>query len=314
MTITDFTAELDRRGYAYTTDGDGVTVTHDDYVDLPNLTALPDGVVFENGGSVDLYNLTTLPDGTAFNNGGYVYLNNLTSLPDGTVFNNGGHVYLNSLTALPDVVVFENGGYVDLNNLTSLPDGTEFNNRGGVYLGRLTALPKDAMFNNRGRVYLGRLTGRHSYRGAVRDFRNIDGYTMLMGPSTFRGKYTVHFARYFTGGEITDMPTCYVAERAGVTAHGRSVKEAIEDLEVKLVVAADKTAIARAVIGAGRVTLAQFRALTGACREGIRQHLAEAGIDLSTIDSMDLTTARKTMAGTSFGDVFEKYLEQEKDQ
>ena len=199
-------------------------------------------------------------------------------------------------------------GCVYLPSLTTLPEGVTFKNGGGVYLGSLTTLPEGVTFKNGGGVNLGSLTGEHRYLGEVRNFANIDGYTMIITGSKQRAGVTIHTARYFKGGPVSEMPECYIAESGGITAHGDTIKSAIDDLNFKLADAADKEAVAEDVRASGKVTLAQFRAITGACHDGIRQHLKGHGVDLDSIDSMTLPDALAAMDGTSFGDTFKRFV------
>ena len=78
MTVDEFCAALDARGYAYERTSTGVEVQGYGSVDLSSLTTLPEGTTFSNGGSVNLSSLTTLPEGTTFSNGGSVNLPSLT--------------------------------------------------------------------------------------------------------------------------------------------------------------------------------------------------------------------------------------------
>jgi hypothetical protein len=349
MNREEFTDLLSRKAYAYHAAGNCVVVTHGGAVNLRSLSSLPEGVTFENGGAVNLASLSSLPEGVTFKNGGAVNLRSLSSLPEGVTFKNGSYVNLASLSSLPEGVTFENGGYVDLDSLTSLPEGVTFKNGGAVYLDSLTSLPEGVTFENGGSVYLRSLsslpegvtfknggyvdldsltslpegvtfenggavnlrslTGPYVYQGKTRQFRHIDGSTMLMGSSRSQGDHTVWTARYLRGGPVADLPKCYVAERDGVFAHGETVRAAVEDLEYKLTDRANVAEVASQVRDSGRVTLPQFRAITGACREGIRAHLRDHGVDLETTDFLPLDRALSIMAGTSYGDTFRKAME-----
>ena len=164
------------------------------------------------------------------------------------------------------------------------------------------------MFKNGGEVYLSSLTGKFTYLGKPRTFENVDGYTMLTGLAKSHGGYTVKPARYLMGGAYADLPKCYIAYGDGKTAHGDTIKSAIDDLQYKIADSANKSELAAEVIKTQRVTLAQFRGLTGACRDGIRQHLSDRGIDLDDLEYMPLPDARKAMAGTIYGETFERYM------
>ena len=269
---------LDNKEYTYTEADGKITVTHQGYVDLYSLTTLPEGTSFNNQGSVYLYSLTTLPEGTSLNNQGPVYLNSLTTLPAGISFNNQGYVYLYSLTTLPEGTSFNNQGYVYLGSLTTLPAGISFNNQGYVYLSSLTTLPEGTSFNNQGDVDLGSLTNEtQTYRGEDITLRTIDGCTMLIESEKLTKGITVCKARYFGGGEIKDLEQCYVAKVGNHWAHGKTAKEAIQDANEKATLDADVADVVAEIKLTGRVTIAQYRAITGACREGCRQFLHSIG-------------------------------------
>ena len=230
-------------------------------------------------------------------------------LNNGTVVvQHKGNVHLGSLTTLPEGVSFENKGNVRLGSLTTLPEGTSFENKGHVYLSSLTTLPEGTSFENKGNVFLDSLTGKHKYLGKSLEFQYIDGFTMVMGASKTNGDYEVVSARYFSGGPLRDMKKCYIAKSNGLYAHGKTIKAAIDDLQYKIADNADKAEIAADIRKSGRVTVVQFRALTGACRDGIRQHLEPLGINIDKTDSLSLPDAIKAMAGTSYGSDFKSIL------
>jgi len=248
----------DVKGYVYTEVAGKITVTHQ--------------------GSVNLNSLTTLPDGTSFTNRGCVYLDYLTTLPDGTSFANQGSVNLYSLTTLPDGTSFANQGGVNLYSLTTLPDGTSFNNRGHVNLYSLTTLPDGTSFANQGSVNLRSLTNEtQNYQGEQITIRNIDGYTMLIDYEKITKGITVCKARYFGGGKIKDLKKCYVAKVGNHWAHGETAKEAIQDANDKATLGADVEEVVAEIKRTVMVTIAQYRAITGACREGCRQFLQSIG-------------------------------------
>jgi hypothetical protein len=252
-------------------------------VDLRSLTSLPEGTKFENQGSVDLRSLTSLPEGTKFENQGPVDLSSLTSLPEGTKFENQGSVYLSSLTSLPEGTKFENQGSVDLRSLTSLPEGTKFENQGSVDLRSLTSLPEGTKFENQGSVYLRSLTGIHSYLGKSREFKTVDGHTMIISSRKKSGEVTLYKARFFAGGVIEKMKQCFIAQREDFYAHGETAQSAISDVTFKaLQSTADVSEIVAAVKKAKAISLVEFRLLTGACLTGCHHFMDTHGIPRDT--------------------------------
>lgn len=249
-----FCEELDERGYSH----DGLTVTYEGHVYLPNLKTMPDGVVFTNGGYVRLDNLTTLPEGVVFTNGSYVYMPSLTALPEGTAFNNQGYVHLSSLTTLPEGVTFSNGG----------------------------------------RVYLPGLTDElQTYRGKTIRLRHIDGWTMAIGSTRKVGEFTVSRAHYFRGGDYKSLPASYVASDGERYAHGKTAELSIRDLRFKIAqVNYDAADLIARVKLDGVITWIDFRLLTGACEEGLQQGLSDLGLD-PELQEMPLSQAMELVKG-----------------
>jgi hypothetical protein len=265
MNHQELSTILTPNGYAHAVIDGVLTINPSGYIYLGSLTHLPENTTFANGGSVDLSRLTHLPENTAFTNGGYVYLSRLTHLPENIAFTNGGHVYLDNLTHLPENTTFANDGYVKLSSLVG---------------------------------------EQHSYRGQVITLRNVDGYTMLIeSEKTIKG-VTLCKARYFGGGDLDKLKPCYVATIGGNHAHGATAREAIQDAKDKAAINIDPSEVVAAIKSAGHVTLSQYRAITGACREGCRQFLASIGRPDVTGLSLD---EAKTLVRGHYG--YEKFIE-----
>jgi hypothetical protein len=306
--IADFRATLDAKGYAYIASGRKTDVIAEGSVYLSSLTTLPEGATFSNGGYVDLSSLTTLPEGVTFSNSGSVYLPSLTTLPEGATFSNSGSVDLRSLTTLPEGVTFSNSGSVDLRSLTTLPEGVTFSNGGSVYLSSLTTLPEGATFSNGGSVDLRSLKNeQQTYRGKTIRLRFIDGYTMLICSEKQRGDVTIARARYFGGGDLDKLTPCFIASQDDNHAHGATVEEALRDLRFKIAaVDFDPADTIAEIVRTGVVERHQFRLLTGACDEGLRRGLEEAGQpgDAATLP-LDVAL---TAAHGSYGERFREMI------
>ncbi|QSR18447.1 hypothetical protein [Novosphingobium sp. KA1] len=294
-----------------TTLPEGTTFSNGGYVDLGSLTTLPEGTTFSNGGNVDLSSLTTLPEGTTFSNGGNVYLGSLTTLPEGTTFSNGGNVYLGSLTTLPEGTTFSNGGNVDLSSLTTLPEGTTFSNGGNVDLGSLTTLPEGTTFSNGGNVDLGSLTDEYqTYRGQRIRLKRVDGFTMLVRSERMVGEVALYSAAYFGGGELADLKACYVAHQGEHFAHGSTVEQAMRDLRFKVMEHDfDEGELVDEIKARGTVMIEEFRLITGACEEGTRHGMAEAGLDPEA-NELPLATVLSAAFG-HYGERFKALFQKE---
>ncbi len=296
MNRKDFKNLLDKVGCFYHEEGDWLVLKGDMRGDVRldhnNFTSLPENLKFENGGVVRLdYNgLTSLPDNIKFENGGGVGLdhNNLTSLPKNLKFENGGDVWLehNSLTSLPYNLKFENSGcvWLDHNNLTSLPENIGFENGGSVYLTK----------NN---------SNSFRYQGKVVEI--VDEFTMLILSSKVLSGLTIKKAHRFHGDNFKgEHEIAYIAQKDGLSAHGASVKEAVEDLEFKRL-ERDLPAVVKDIKARGYVTVQDYRLLTGACREGIRVFLEEKDVK---VDKMSIAEALELTEGAYGHEKFKKAL------
>jgi len=170
-------------------------------------------------------------------------------------------VNLDGLTSLPSNVIFNNQGYVYLDSSTSLSSDNVFNNQGSIYLNSLTSLPIDIIFNNQGFIYLPRVTSIPD------DIKVFDDYGMKINNTKQTKGYTIYDCNY-----LGNNNHCFVAEKDGFTAHGKTVKKAIEDVEYKIISEKLKNEpISLDTI----VDVNHYRMITGACELGITNWLKE---------------------------------------
>lgn len=173
----------------------------------------------------------------------------------------GGYVYLPSLTTMPEGVEFRNSGFVDLHSLPALPEGVEFRNGGYVDLPSLT-------------------NEVQRYHGKQIRLRNVDAFTMLIKRERACAGFKIARARYFGGGPIEQLRPCFIASNDDFSAHGSTIAKAISDLRFKIAqVDFDKDDLIAEISSRGTVRFDDFRLLTGACSEGLREGMAQAGID-----------------------------------
>jgi len=177
--------------------------------------------------------------------------------------------------------VFKNGWDVTLSAIEELPEGIIFENRGNIKMHALKKLPASTLFENDGYIWLPSLDSKSvEYRNKAFIVRNIDNFTMLVRNTKQIEGYAIHSALYLKGGALDELEGCYIAEKDGFTAHGATVREAIEDVELKwLQNNSDVSEIAEAVKERGRTSASEYRLLTGACRLGVEKFLAEHNIE-----------------------------------
>ena len=81
----------------------------------------------------------------------------------------------------------------------------------------------------------------------------------------------------------------YIAKEGKLSAHGYTIREAIEDLTLKKLDNINKDEIVAKIKETGKVTRSQYRAITGACSFGTNKFCEEHNIqDLEEIDLEEL--------------------------
>lgn len=178
-------------------------------------------------------------------------------------------------------------GYLDLDSLTSLPEGVSLS--AGGYLG-LDSLTSETQV----------------YQGQTIRLRKIDYTTMRLISSRKVGDVTLWRAQYFLGHLDTDH-RCYVAQDGDDYAHGESAEEALRDLRFKVAQRdLDPDELVAEIKARGVVTFNDYRLLTGACAEGLRDGLRQRG--RPDAEDMPLAEALALCVGGYGGDTFRRLM------
>jgi len=199
---------------------------------------------------------------------GSLYLRSLTTADKdflkGTTIN--GSLYLSSLTTadkdfLKGTTI---NGYLYLSSLTTADKdflkGTTIN--GSLYLSSLTTADKDFLKVNVKKLKVG--------YNKVRKNCFFDGIlSKVISISEKRG-YTIY-----------TTPCNYIAKKGRFTAHGQTVKKAIQDLEFKIISEKSKN---EPINENTLITVKYYRLLTGACDSGCRIWLQQNDISFKIID------------------------------
>ena len=127
---------------------------------------------------------------------------------------------------------------------------------------------------------------------------------MLIESEKITKGVTICKARYFGGGDLDKLKPCYLAKVGNHWAHGKTVKEAVQDATDKAVGDMDQSEVVAEIKSTGKVTVAQYRAITGACREGCRHFLQTIGKPDAT--ELNLEEAKELTKG-QYG--YEKFIE-----
>ena len=85
----------------------------------------------------------------------------------------------------------------------------------------------------------------------------------------------------------------YIAKEGRLSAHGYTVREAVEDLTLKKLDKVNTDEIVAKIKETGKVTRSQYRAITGACSFGTNKFCEEHNIQ--DIEEIELTELRKIL-------------------
>ena len=246
------------------TEEDG-KITVGGWLNLSNtkITELPNNLTV--GDSLDLSdtNITELPDNLTV--GGSLNLSNtkITELPNNLTVGDSLDLSDTNITELPDNLTV--GGSLDLRNtnITELPDNLMVD--GSVYGfngNRVASIKKVLRGYNKERKYIyfdGILWGN------VKSVKKVDNIT------------------------IYKTPLGYCVVENELSAHGKTLKGAMEDLTFKKLKDVDVLEIVKEIKRTGKVNRLQYRAITGACRMGTEQFCKQHNIeDLEEISIEEL--------------------------
>ena len=181
-------------------------------------------------------------------------------IPDGvTTIGNRAFSWCESLTSvvIPDgVTTIGNGAFYECKSLTSvvIPDSvTTIGNYAFSGCESLTSV---------------------KYKGTDHKVKCVDGYCMEFIHSRKHLNNTIYKATLFNQKNIL-----YVAEQNGVYAHGKTAREAIQDLEFKLCKERGIEQYAGYTLDS-EVDYKFYRIMTGACQFGVNEFVNRKGIDL----------------------------------
>ena len=229
-----------------------------------NITQLPDNLTV--GGWLDLSgtNITQLPDNLTV--GGSLELRgtNITQLPDN--FTVGGWLDLRgaNITQLPDNLTV--GGLLDLRgtNITQLPDNLMV--QGSIYGINNKNVKKvlEGYNEERKYIYYDRILW-----GNVKSIKNREGITIYK----------------------TSLGYCVVEEE--LSAHGKTLRQAMEDLTFKKMKDVDISKVVEEIKKTGKVTRSQYRIITGACQFGTEQFCKKHNIE--ELEEIELEQLRKIL-------------------
>lgn len=141
------------------------------------------------------------------------------------------------------------------------------------------------------------------YQGEQIRLRHVDGYTMLILNERIQQGTAICHAAYFGGGDADKLRRCYIASNGEYNSHGRTIEQALRDLRFKVMEHDfDQEELVAEIKARGTVHINDFRLITGACEEGTREGMAQAGLDRNA-DELPLDAVLTAVHG-SYGQRF----------
>ena len=283
---------------------EGLTVGGDLDLSDTQIKELPEGLTV--GGYLDLSDtqIKELPEGLTV--GGSLYLRNtqIKELPEGLTV--GGNLDLNNtqIKELPEGLTV--GGYLDLRNtqikeLPELPEGLTVGGNLDLNNTQIKELPEGLMVE--GNIYFSNIMkqGKRLKKGYNRERNYIYFDDILWG--------NVKSIKKIENKTIYKTPLGYCVVEKETSAHGKNLREAMEDLTFKKLRNTDNSEIVKEIKKTGKVTRMQYRAITGACKYGTNKFCEEHNIQ--DLEEISLEELRKILINDYGAEKFWSLIDKE---
>jgi len=143
----------------------------------------------------------------------------------------------------------------------------------------------------------------------IKDVKIIDDYTMVVNSTKQLDQYKIHSAYYIYNYFHENNPSkVFIVEQDNLFAHGKSIKEAINDLEFKKLSKLGANEHIQRVIKQGYIKPQDYRYITGACKEGTNKFLNDNNLGYDDTKSIDEVI--ELTKGNYGHDVFVRLLEE----
>ena len=164
-------------------------------------------------------------------------------------------------------------------------DGDKISINGSLYLSSLTSIPDSEFLKNtsiNGSLDLSSLTSieKETTRNNIKTIKQ--GYNKKINSCYFDGILSkVISVKERNGITIFKTQFNYIAKKGKYTAHGKTVKQSISDLDFKIV---SKKLKNEPIMSDTKITVKHYRLITGACDEGVRSWMQANSIPFKIVD------------------------------
>ncbi len=196
------------------------------------------------------------------------------------VLTTSGNIYLNE-NAKAEFPVLTTSGYIYLSE-NAKAEFPVLTTSGNIYL-RENAKAEFQVLTTSGYIYLRENTKLITYKTNDLNYFSVDR-TMFVCESEKTSKGIVIYSGYvlekFINGKF-QKKQCYVAKKDNLFAHGETLKNAIQDLQFKIVSEKIKN---DPIYEDTLLTVDYYRQLTGACEFGCKSFMEQNGIKFTVSD------------------------------
>ena len=292
--IKEFLSKWNKSNEVFVKDGK-VTVGGGLYLSNTNITELPNNLTVGGGLYLSNTNIAELPDNLTV--GGWLDLSNtnITELPENLTV--GGWLDLSNtnIAELPDNLTV--GGSLDLSNtnITELPENLTVGGSLDLSNTSITELPENLTVGGNAYGFNGdRITSiKKVLKGYNKELKYIYFDGILWG--------NVKSVKKVDNITIYKTPLGYCVVEDELSAHGKTLKEAMGDLTFKKLRNTDNSEIVKEIKKTGKVNRAQYRAITGACQMGTERFCQQHNI---TVDEISLEDLRKILVNDYGAETF----------
>ena len=194
-------------------------------------------------------------------------------------------------------------GSLDLNNtqIKELPEGLTVGESLDLSDTEIKELPEDLMVE--GNIYFSNTVkqGKRLKKGYNRERNYIYFDNILWG--------NVKSIKKIENKIIYKTPLGYCIVEKETSAHGKNLREAMEDLIYKETQKEDKEKIVTEIKKTGKVNRAQYRAITGACKYGTNKFCEEHNIQ--DLEEISLEELRKILINDYGAEEFWSFIKGE---
>ena len=107
---------------------------------------------------------------------------------------------------------------------------------------------------------------------------------MIIDNKKTKNNFIIYNCRYFGGGDLNKLKKVYVAKKGKFYAHGKTIKQAVNDVNFKyLQENFDLNEIVSEIKTKKTISVNEYRLLTGACSVGVQNFIEENNIKESEL-------------------------------